>query len=346
MSAGAGKNYSTFFHYTISILNEVKLADVSYYQGCIDFVKMKAAGIAGTIIRAGQRNWVDSRFKENWQKAKEAGLPRGSYWLYDSREDPKKQAALWWSLICEDPGELVCVPDFEEGYGGPYGLPVHFQTFVQEFQRLSGELDSKIVIYTGYYWWNSRIGNNAFFLRFQLWLAWYADVSVVRVPAPWLEGDLLLWQPAPVTGAEVYGVESLEIDLDWYCCDLTHFRARFCLEDGGTMTRVIQGTALGAVVRRDAVQGNEFVPSRYLYKGDKIEADRQDPVLPKWLHLTKINNVSISSEEWVSAGSLQQYISWQWVYVTEPPPPPEIVKTPFTLSVNGYKPYSGELEKS
>ena len=30
------------------------------------------------------------------------------------REDPKKQAALWWSLIQDDPGELVHAADFEE----------------------------------------------------------------------------------------------------------------------------------------------------------------------------------------------------------------------------------------
>lgn len=32
--------------------------------------------------------------------------------------------------------------------------------------------------------------------------------------------------------------------------------------------------------------------------------------------------------------------------VITPPPPPVVTKTPFTLSVDGYKPYSGELEKA
>src|SRR5690349_7631969 len=74
--------------------------DVSFYQDDpetpqgIDFKRMKAS--AGyVIIRAGQNVWVDSDFKGNWLAAKQAGLPRGSYWFYDSRVEPKKQAELW-----------------------------------------------------------------------------------------------------------------------------------------------------------------------------------------------------------------------------------------------------------
>ena len=73
--------------------------DVSFYQDSpttpqgIDFIRMNQAADF-VIIRAGQNLWPDSDFKENWQRAKQAGLPRGSYWFYDSRADPKQQAEL------------------------------------------------------------------------------------------------------------------------------------------------------------------------------------------------------------------------------------------------------------
>jgi len=68
--------------------------DVSFYQDDpqtpqgIDFAKLRAnAGYV--VIRAGQNLWADRDFKLNWREAKSVGLPRGSYWFYDSRADPK-----------------------------------------------------------------------------------------------------------------------------------------------------------------------------------------------------------------------------------------------------------------
>lgn len=238
MSAGVGRPAAHTFYNPISIQTQVRLADVSYYQGEIDFALMRRV-LDGVIIRAGQRNWVDIRFRENWQRARAAGIPRGSYWFYDSREDPRKQAALWWSLIQGDTGELIHVADLEEAYGGAYGLPVHMRIFLEEFQHLSGLPDDRIAVYTGFYWFNVRIGNDLFFRRFALWLAWYAAMSVVRVPAPWIETDLILWQYTSCGDGTLYGVSSLEIDLNWYCCDMATYSRRFNLgapaPDGGTM---------------------------------------------------------------------------------------------------------------
>ena len=52
--------------------------DVSFYQDSpttpqgIDFVRMNQAADF-VIIRAGQNLWPDSDFKDNWQRAKQAG---------------------------------------------------------------------------------------------------------------------------------------------------------------------------------------------------------------------------------------------------------------------------------
>jgi GH25 family lysozyme M1 (1,4-beta-N-acetylmuramidase) len=227
----------------IIIQTLVRLADVSFWQGDINFSQMKQ-GLDGVIIRAGQRYWPDIRFKENWQKAKTAGIPRGSYWFYDSRQDPKKQAALWASLIGDDPGELVHAADFEESYGGSFGKRDDFKTFILEFIRLTGLPDDRIVIYTGFFWWAARVGNDIFFRRFNLWLAWYAQMEAVRVPQPWPESELLFWQYTSSGEGGLYGVGSKEIDLNWCALDMAGFSKRFNLgvppvvvppNDGGQM---------------------------------------------------------------------------------------------------------------
>lgn len=207
----------------ITIEKAVRLVDVSFWQGEINFEVMKEAGISGAIIRAGQRTWVDSRFKVNWDKARLAAVPRGSYWFYDSREDPEKQAELWWSLIQYDVGELVHCADFEESYSGVFGKKEHFKLFLQKFKSLSNLPARRIVVYTGYYWWNSRIGNDPFFKQFRLWLAWYGEMSQVRVPAPWTEDELLFWQYMSSGPGPIYGVSSQEIDLNYFCCSISEF---------------------------------------------------------------------------------------------------------------------------
>lgn len=228
----------SLFSPAISVRQEVRLADVSFWQADIDFVKMNQL-LDGVIIRAGQRNWVDVRWNENWQKARTAGIPRGSYWFYDSRETPKRQAQIWSSLLAGDQGELVHAADFEESYGGAYSKPIHFQEFLNWFQDFTLLPDDRLAIYTGYYYWIGRVPNgDPFFRRFPLWLAWYGYMDAVRVPAPWRAEDLLLWQYTSSGDGLLYGVSSKEIDLNWFCCDKTYYIRRFHL-DGSTPTTPI-----------------------------------------------------------------------------------------------------------
>jgi lysozyme len=259
---------------TIAIQTSVRLADVSFWQEEIDFVQMKQAAIAGTIIRAGQRNWVDKRFKENWQKAKTAGVPRGSYWLYDSREDPIKQAELWWAQIQGDPGELVHVADFEESYGGAYGKKEHFKLFLQHFQKISKLPDHRIAVYTGFFWWLKRVGNDLFFRRFALWLAWYAAMGVVKVPLPWTESDLIFWQYTDSGDGSFYGVSSQEIDLNYYCCNLATFNKRFLLgstepDEGDPMGKYFRLNTTGANIRTGP--GTSYPDKGDLARDDVVE---------------------------------------------------------------------------
>lgn len=55
--------------------------DISYYQGDIDFVAMKKAGIKAVIIRAGYGTTIDKHFISYINAAVRAGLAIGVYWF-------------------------------------------------------------------------------------------------------------------------------------------------------------------------------------------------------------------------------------------------------------------------
>ena len=101
---------------------KTKGIDVSYYQGEIDFKKVKAAGIDFVLIRAGYGNTlaypkqIDPRFEEYYKKAKAAGLNVGAYWYSyaDSVEAAKQEAKSCLAAIKGKTFEMPIYFDLEE----------------------------------------------------------------------------------------------------------------------------------------------------------------------------------------------------------------------------------------
>jgi len=210
--------------------------DVSFYQddpgtpNGINFTRMKNAADF-VIIRVGQNLWTDPDFTENWRSAKEAGMPRGSYWFYDSRADPKQQAEIWASLMREDMGELPLFADFEEAYKGEFTGWVHWKVFLDHLQSLVGQ--KEIGIYTGYFYWvdnapnaNTQASELEYFHRYPLWIANYG-AETPSVPKPWSSNEWLFWQYTAMGDGILYGVESAEIDLNQFNGDAQAFSKRF-----------------------------------------------------------------------------------------------------------------------
>lgn len=216
--------------------------DVSFYQDDpetpqgIDFFKMRdSAGYV--IIRAGQNLWADTDFKGNWREAKLAGLPRGSYWFYDSRADPKRQAELWVQQFDDDFGELPLFGDFEETYNGTFKGWKNWYTFLERVKQLI-PAGKEIGVYTGYYYWlenapspTYEASNLEYFHKYPLWIANYGNPEPL-IPKPWTKNEWLLWQYTDNGNGGLYGVESGNIDLNYFNGDLTAFRNRFKLTGG------------------------------------------------------------------------------------------------------------------
>lgn len=238
-------------------MNRIIGADVSFWQDDptttqeIDFVKMRKAGAGFVIIRAGQNNWTDSNLKDAWRDAKAAGIPRGSYWFYDSRTDPKKQADLWIKSLGGDLGELPLWCDFEERYGGDYGHWKNWYNFVEHLKLYVP--DSKIGIYTGYYYWTEKLftatkAELSWWARFPLWIAAYNNTAPI-VPETWK--TWVLWQFTDSGDGKKYGVESREIDLNYYNGDAGKFYSQFGVE-AATSDGVID-TSAGSQDKPDLV---------------------------------------------------------------------------------------------
>lgn len=214
--------------------------DVSFYQDDpqtpqgINFIKMRESAYY-VIVRAGQNLWGDRDFKVNWREAKAAGLPRGSYWFYDSRIDPKIQAEKWVSMFDGgDFGELPMWGDFEDVYNGPFKGWKHWYNFLERVKELI-PTGKEIGVYTGYYYWRENTAGvgipNAslnYFKQYPLWIANYGAASPL-IPQPW--DTWTLWQFTDNGDGTAYGVESLNIDLNYFNGDVNALRQRFGLSN-------------------------------------------------------------------------------------------------------------------
>src|SRR3954470_12054238 len=57
--------------------------DVSYYQGDIDWGAVAASGVKFAIARKSDGTFLDTKFQQNWDGMKAAGLIRGVYQYFE-----------------------------------------------------------------------------------------------------------------------------------------------------------------------------------------------------------------------------------------------------------------------
>lgn len=214
---------------TLGLIHQDALfVDLSHWNGEINFVKLKSMRVIGVILKCGQGLLLDKNFVTNWRKAKEAGLMRGSYWFNDSRVEPERQARTYAdALKTYGFGELPHFMDYEENYGGPWRGIVNLAMFRREFQRLTGLGNDKIGIYTGYYYWLENGSSDSFWSEIWLWEAWYGDEEDVLVPLPWTQDKVFGWQFTNLGDGIRFGVESKELDLNWFVKGLKIWEALY-----------------------------------------------------------------------------------------------------------------------
>jgi lysozyme len=210
---------------------KLKLPDVSFWQDDpttadpINFGLMSTKTPAA-IIRAGQGTVKDRVFDTSWKNAKLAGMRRGSYWFYDSRVHPQRQAEKYAEVLGDDTGEMEAWCDFEDRYGGPYGGWEKWYVFMANLEQLLPE--KKLGVYTGYYYWNEFAHDVKWFGKFPLWIAWYNYPYQPLVPSVWKTWDY--WQYTDDYPSYGWGVQSKEIDMNFFNGTAEEFFARYHIQ--------------------------------------------------------------------------------------------------------------------
>ena len=99
---------------------KMKIIDLSHHNGKVDFVKVKASGIDGVIIRTGfgieSPRQVDRRFEDYYKGAKAAGLMVGAYhYCYaKTAAEAVREADFMLKIMNGKSFELPVYGDFEE----------------------------------------------------------------------------------------------------------------------------------------------------------------------------------------------------------------------------------------
>lgn len=212
------------------------IIDVSKWQNdpvtpeYIDFAKMKSKGVDGVIMKAGQGLYTDRDFVTNWHLCKILGMPVGSYWYYDNRVDPSKQAKAWVDSLDVENGELWMWLDLEDRQAGVYAGWKNWYVMLAKLQDLLP--NAKIGIYTGHYYWvefTKQAGipkaSLRWFKQFPLWLASYGGDPLDT--DPW--DGWTIWQFTDFLDGKSYGAESFELDGNYFNGTIEDFRNYFGL---------------------------------------------------------------------------------------------------------------------
>jgi GH25 family lysozyme M1 (1,4-beta-N-acetylmuramidase) len=272
------------------IAQQKKIPDVSFWQGLIDWNVMRSKTDA-VIIRAGQNKWVDTMFLVNYKAALLRGMLRGVYFFYDDRVSPGEQLATLIAALGDDLPEMEIWVDWERLYGGSFGGLRNVVAFMQAIERQYPSV--RVGLYTGYYFFSENSNAVTNWSQYQylkdrpLWLAWYADASAVRIPAPW--SALAYWQFG--TPAVDYGQSSAEIDMNFYNGTVEEFYSLYSggvIEpptepEGETMSQWYKVTASVLNIRNGP--GSSYTDVGDLLKDDIIEVIE---TVGGWHHIDNI----------------------------------------------------------
>ena len=111
--------------------------DVSHHQGPIDWPVLAESGAADfAYIKSTEgRDFVDTRFHENWDGAAAAGVPRGAYHFFTFCAPGRAQAEHFLAIAPPEPGALAPVADVEfvgncAGYQDLAGVREELEVFL------------------------------------------------------------------------------------------------------------------------------------------------------------------------------------------------------------------------
>jgi len=174
---GQDPNYRTYHSFDIKIPKKYAIhgIDVSYYQGKIDWPKVKEmteddVKISFAFIKATEGLLlVDPYFKRNWREAPKAGLICGAYHFFRPKKSGKAQAKFFLQVANIEKGDLPPVVDIEALDGvSPSKMRLELSDFLTYV-----EMKTKVrpIIYTGLKFYKDHLAGE--FDEHHLWIANY-----------------------------------------------------------------------------------------------------------------------------------------------------------------------------
>lgn len=178
--------------------------DVSHHQGSVDYAKVTASGMRFAIVKATEgQNYVDPRFRENWDKLVALGhetIYRGAYHFArpsstggasDGEAEAKDFCAALKSAGHFSEGALPPAIDFEEYSNSNANDNIPWiSAFVHVVES---ELGRFPMIYTGANVWNYEVGNTDAFIHLPLWQVAYSNTASQPPKMPWPTWTFWQW---------------------------------------------------------------------------------------------------------------------------------------------------------
>lgn len=174
---GEDPNYRTYSSFDIRIPkgHSIHGIDVSYYQGKIDWKKVREmeeddVRIRFAFIKATEGMFkVDPYFQRNWREAPKSGIVCGAYHYFKPKKSGEWQARFFLQTVNFEAGDLPPVVDIEELNGTAASkMRIELQVFLTFIER---KTKVKPIIYTGLSFYKDYL--QGFFDEYPLWIAHY-----------------------------------------------------------------------------------------------------------------------------------------------------------------------------
>jgi GH25 family lysozyme M1 (1,4-beta-N-acetylmuramidase) len=225
--------------------------DVSYYQGTIDWARVKSDGIEFAFIRVSDGEvFRDPKFSSNWTNAKAAGVIRGAYQFFRPAQNVAMQADIMIKAVgTYQPGDLPPVIDVEADGGlAPATVASKVREWVDLVKTGTGVAP---IIYTGKYFWRDEVGGPRTFETNALWIAQYTS-KCPDLPSPWTRWTF--WQHSD--RGRVAGITG-NVDLDNFNGTAEQLRAYAMA--GATAGASTRAAALPFYSERDSAASYRFI---------------------------------------------------------------------------------------
>ena len=158
-----------------------KVIDVSSYQGLVDWVKVKAAGIQGAILKIIRKDLnPDNQFENNWAGCEKAGMPVVGVYNYSYATTVEKARSDAQKVIDTLAGRTAKVwLDVEDAC--MKGLGHKLIDIILAYQAVIQAAGLEFGVYTGLSFYNDYIKPYASQVDCHFWISRYPSTSRKKV---------------------------------------------------------------------------------------------------------------------------------------------------------------------